>query len=805
MGLIDGSDDGTTQRTEKREDYDCGDAAHEMCLRRGEPFIGGGGFELTKMLSDVGIRRDDCYMTLVLKSRSYPNELNIIDKKKDRQPNHVFFQGHYITQKLYDACMALREEVELVKPNVICTVGDLALFALTGVTSSFNYRSSIMDSVLTPGYKVIPTLRSDIIHTQYARRPWMLHDLKRVKTNSLTPGLFHRDYKLLIAVDNSEQWLDTIVEKLDWISDVHLAYRDAPLSCDIETRGGHITCISFAWSPTEGICIQLCPLRNPEGFWDTESEAILVQRICSILTDPNVLLVGQNFNYDLQYIFRHWGILPTNVADTMLMQHSAFSTLPKNLGFLSSMYCEDHLYWKDDRTDWKEGEDGEDEMKYWEYCTTDSCRTLAVYHVLKSVLKSLKLESVNEFQQSLRARVLNAMIRGVRIDQQARNDLSMTLMQEMEQRKGWLREILGYELNPRSPLQMQDFFYRQMGLKKIISKTGGTTTADAALRTLGSREPILWPVIRKIAEMRSLGVFHSTFVLAGLDIDKRMRCSFNVAGTETYRFSSSKNAFGTGMNLQNVPKGGDTGDLEDSLELPNIRKLFIPDQGMTMCDIDLDSADARIVAWESDCAWLKACFKEGKKPYVEIMKEYYQDDSKSKKSPEYPLFKSLCHGTHYMGTAEGIAPRIGLDVRTTQKIQDWYFEKCWEIKNWHEEVKKQVRTRRYVENAFGYRVYFFDKAEGNIFNQAVADIPQSSVACLVNRIWAALEDNMPKEELQILLQVHDSLVFQVPSSRKDELLAKVTTIGNSVLVPYSDPLHIPMGLVSSDKSWGECS
>ena len=129
-----------------------GDHAHEMDLRRGEPFIGGGGFELTKMLSDVGIRRDDCYMTLVLKSRTYPNELNIIDKKKDRQPNHVFFQGHYITQKLYDACMALREEVELVKPNVICTVGDLALFALTGVTSSFNYRSSIMDSVLTPGY-----------------------------------------------------------------------------------------------------------------------------------------------------------------------------------------------------------------------------------------------------------------------------------------------------------------------------------------------------------------------------------------------------------------------------------------------------------------------------------------------------------------------------------------------------------------------------------------------------------------------------------------------------------------------------
>jgi DNA polymerase I-like protein with 3'-5' exonuclease and polymerase domains len=489
----------------------------------------------------------------------------------------------------------------------------------------------------------------------------------------------------------------------------------------------------------------------------------------------------------------------------MLMQHSAFSTLPKNLGFLSSMYCEDHLYWKDDRTDWKEGEDGEDEMKYWEYCATDSCRTLAVYHVLKAVLKSLGLEKVNEFQQRLRARVLNAMIRGVRIDHQKRNDLSLTLMQEMENRKHWLREVIGYELNPRSPVQMQDFFYRQMGLKKLMSKTGGVTTADAALQTLGAREPILWPIIRKISEMRSLGVFHSTFVLAGLDIDKRMRCSFNVAGTETYRFSSSKNAFGTGMNLQNIPKGGDTGDLEDSLELPNIRELFIPDPGKTIVDIDLDSADARIVAWESDCQWLKKCFKDGKKPYVEIMKEYYQDDTKTKKSPEYPLFKALCHGTHYMGTAEGIAPRIGLDIGVTKKIQDWYLTLNYEIRNWHEEVKKQVRGRRYVENAFGYRVYFFDKPEGNIFNQAVADIPQSSVACLVNRIWAALEDNIPQETLQVLMQVHDSLVFQIPTYRKSELLDEVMDIGNSIVVPYSDPLHIPMGLVSSETSWGECN
>jgi uracil-DNA glycosylase family 4 len=763
-----------------------GDAPTEQDLRRSEPFIGGGGFELTKMLTEAGIRRDDCYMTLVLKSRCYPNELNIIEN-------------------LYDACMALREEVELVKPNVICTVGDLALFALTGVTSSFNYRSSIMDSVLTPGYKVIPTLRSDIIHTQYARRPWMVHDLKRVKKNSLTPGLFHRDYKLLIAVDNSEQSFECMANRLwDLHRDINQSETQFPLACDIETRGGHITCISFAWASTEGLCIQLSPLRNPEGFWETEQEAELVFWMQKILTHPNTLLVGQNFNYDLQYIFRHWGILPSNVADTMLMQHSAFSNLPKNLGFLSSMYCEDHLYWKDDRTDWKEGEDGEDEMKYWEYCATDSCRTLAVYHVLKSVLKGMGLEKVNEFQQRLRPKVLKSMIRGVRVDQKKRSELSMTLMEEAEKRKQWMREVLGYEINYRSPVQMQDFFYRQMGMKKIMSRTGGVTTNDAALQSLGAKEPILWPVIRKISELRSLGVFHSTFVLAPLDADRRMRCSFNIAGTETYRFSSSKNAFGTGMNLQNVPKGGDTSDLEGALELPNIRELFIPDEGQTFFDIDLDSADLRIVTWESNCQWMKDNFREGRKPYVEVMKEYYHDQSMSKNSHprEYAMFKSLCHGTNYLGTAEGIAPRIGLNVHETERIQKWYFGLCPEIAKWQSDVKKQVSGRRYVENAFGYRNYFFDKIEGTIFNQAIAWIPQSSVACLINRAYVAIDDAYG-DWIQILLQVHDSLAGQFPTNRKDEALELIRNAA-SIAIPYEDPLYFPVGVISSEKSWGEC-
>jgi len=782
-----------------------GDAPQEQDLRRGEPFIGGGGFELTKMLQEAGIRREDCYLTTVFKQRVFPGEKNIIEKKKDQSSADIVYHGQHITRKLMDACTDLQMEIEKIKPNVICTVGNLALFALTGETSSYNWRSSIMDSKLTQGYKVIPTLDYNLIHTQWARRNWMVHDLKRVKENSLTGGVFHREYSRLIAVNNSDEQFRKIVACLEWIKESHLSAPDTPLACDIETKAGHITCISFAWEKHSGICVQLTHPRTLDSFWSLDQEALLVRLMIQILTDRNVLLVGQNFNYDLQYLYRHWGVCPENVADTMLMQHSAFSNLPKNLGFLSSMYCDDHLYWKDDRTDWKDGEDGEDVMKYWEYCTTDSCRTLAVYHVLKVVLKKMQLEEVNTFQQRLRRRVLRSMIRGVRVDEKKRNELSMHLMEEAQTRMHWMREVCGYDINIRSPKQMQDFFYRQMGLKPLHSKTGGVTTNDAALRTLGSREPILWPIVRKISELRSLGVFHSTFVMAGLDSDRRMRCSFNIAGTETYRFSSTKNAFGTGMNMQNIPKGGETADLEDALELPNIRELFIPDEGYTFWDIDLDSADLRIVTSESRCKWMKEQFRLGNKPYVEVMREYFHDQTMSKNSHprEYTMFKSLCHGTNYLGTAEGIAPRIGLLVQECERIQKWYFGLCPEIKEWQEEIKKQVSGRRYVENAFGYRNYFFDKIEGTIFNQAIAWIPQSSVACLINRAYDEIDEKFGNW-IQILLQVHDSLAGQFPTSRKEEALKLIRDTASAIAIPYDDPLYIPVGVVSSENSWGEC-
>ena len=136
----------------------------------------------------------------------------------------------------------------------------------------------------------------------------------------------------------------------------------------------------------------------------------------------------------------------------------------------------------------------------------------------------------------------------------------MELQEELSRREEFFVEILGHPLNPRSSTQMSKLFYEDLGIPPIYSRAkkgmpAHITCDEEALIKIRQKEPITAPLIDVILQYRQIGVFLSTFIMMPLDQDGRMRCSYNICGTETYRFSSSKNAFNSGGNLQNLPKG----------------------------------------------------------------------------------------------------------------------------------------------------------------------------------------------------------------------------------------------------------
>lgn len=773
-----------------------GEAPGEREVDEGQPFVGSSGQEMSKMLQEAGIMRSECFITNVVRIRPPGNDINafIAQRKSDISAQHIMMRDKFVLPAVRDGFELLKREIEMCQPNVIIAFGNVALWALTGQWGVTSWRGSVMecDLELALDYKpkVVPTYHPASILRQWSWRQIAIHDLRRAASQSKFREVIRPDYKFVIRPDYST--VLTILHQLYQ----QVCERPGKIAVDIETRAGHIACIGLAWSDTEALCIPIMCVERPDGYWPLEQEAAISFALYQLLTHPNVEVIGQNFSYDAQYFYRHLHFIPRLKRDTMLTQHTLFSNLPKGLDFLSSMYCEHHLYWKDEGKEW-DAKTGEDQL--WTYNCKDAVITFEVDTAQQAAVDRMRLREVHDFQQRLFWPVLDSMNRGLRVDTSRRGNFAFTLQEEIAKREQWLIDVLGEPLNIKSPLQMKRMFYETLGQKPVLSrKTGTVTCDDEALRKIAEREPLLLPVTKKIAELRSLGVFLSTFVNAPLDTDGRMRCSFNIAGTETYRFSSSKNAFGSGLNLQNIPKGG--GD--DELELPNVRSLFIPDPGMTFFDIDLSSADLRIVVWESDEPEFKAMLKEGLDPYTEIAKEFYHDPSITKKDPRRQTFKSFAHGTNYLGTAKGLAERLGLGVHEAEKTQKWYFGRFPKIKKWQDDLKDQVYKRRMVQNVFGYRCYFFDRIEGTIFNQAAAWIPQSTVACLINRAYVKIYEELP--DVQVLLQVHDSLAGQFPTHLGDWAVKQIVSKAEIELPYPGDPLVIPVGVKTSNLSWGDC-
>lgn len=773
-----------------------GEAPGEREVAEGQPFVGFSGQEMSKMLQEAGIMRSECFITNVVRIRPPGNDINafIAQRKSDISAQHIMMRDKFVLPAVRDGFELLKREIEMCQPNVIIAFGNVALWALTGQWGITSWRGSVMecDLELALDYKpkVVPAYHPASILRQWSWRQIAIHDLRRAASQSKFREVIRPDYKFVIRPDYST--VLTILHQLYQ----QVCERPGKIAVDIETRAGHTACVGLAWSATEALCIPLMCVERKDGYWPLEQEAAISFALYQLLTHPNCEVIGQNFSYDAQYFWRHMHFLPRLKRDTMLTQHTLFANLQKGLDFLSSMYCEHHLYWKDEGKEW-DAKTGEDQL--WTYNCKDAVITFEVDTAQQAAVDQMRLREVHDFQQRLFWPVLESMNRGLRVDTSSRADFAMSLMDEIAKREQWLIDTLGEPLNIKSPLQMKRMFYETLGQKPVLSrKTGGVTCDDEALRKIAEREPLLLPVTKKIAELRSLGVFLSTFVNAPLDIDGRMRCSFNIGGTETYRFSSSKNAFGSGLNLQNIPKGG--GD--DELELPNVRSLFIPDPGMTFFDIDLSSADLRIVVWESDEPEFKAMLKEGLDPYTEIAKEFYNDRTITKKDPRRQTFKSFAHGTNYLGTAKGLAERLGLGVHEAEKTQKWYFGRFPKIKKWQDDLKDQVYKRRMVQNVFGYRCYFFDRIEGTIFNQAAAWIPQSTVACLINRAYVKIYEELP--DVQVLLQVHDSLAGQFPTHLGDWAVKQIVSKAE-IELPYSgDPLVIPVGVKTSTASWGDC-
>lgn len=243
--------------------------------------------------------------------------------------------------------------------------------------------------------------------------------------------------------------------------------------------------------------------------------------------------------------------------------------------------------------------------------------------------------------------------------------------------------------------------------------------------------------------------------------------------------------------------------------MPNIRKMFVPDPGMTIFDCDLAGADAQVVAYEAEDDDLIRAFREGIDVHDKNARDLWGasysnlagDKRGGPKAARRKECKQAVHATNYGGSPRTLAKVLGWTVHEAEGFQRRWFSLHPRIKaNFHGRIERDLSQRRMAINRFGYRRVYFDRID-SCFTEALAWVPQSTVAEVSFRGALALEQKCPYVEM--LLQVHDSVVFQVPHAHEDDIAAIAAAL--ICEVPYTpSPLVIQWGIARSRVSWGDC-
>ena len=698
----------------------------------GKPFMGGAGQVLNGLLSEVGILRSSCYVDNVVQYQPPANNFGIY---------YSDIKRGIPTQELVSAHERIQALAMAHKPNVIIALGNEALYALTGKRGIAKWRGSILS---LGGIKVVPTYHPAMIMRQYEFRTSALFDLTKAKTEGLTTTF------PIIPADRFtiRPSFEEIISKLSELK------KEKYLSFDIETAVEikQILCIGFAWSASDALCVPI--FFGNTSFWTPAEEFAIIKAVKELLEHkPGVpRLIAQNASYDLTYLKYRWDIncVDNMWQDTMIAHHCIYPELQKSLAFLVSIYT-NHPYHKD----MVHGGLSD----FFTYNCMDAART---YECAMEIEKEAKEFGTWEFYQEHSHKLIKPLLemqfKGCRIDVELRQKIDENLSIDLDFMQHRLDMAVGYPLNTGSPKQMVTFLYEDLKLpsqytKRKDAKTGEkkeTISADDdALEFILEHFPKASAVLKLVQDIREVRKLLSTYIRADIDEDKRMRCNYAITGTVTGRLSSREGVLGTGTNLQNIPRG------------EMVRNLFIPDQGCIFVNADLSQAEARVVAYLADEERLQAVFEQGGDIHKRNASLIFRKALEAVSDKERELGKRLVHAANYGIGVRKFAKTIGQSEDKARELLNTYFAIYPRIKRWHAEVQEQLRKTRILTTPLGRKRMFFGRMSDDLFREAIAYVPQSTVGDILNDGLVRASNNLPNEWC-FILQNHDAVLMQVP-------------------------------------------
>ncbi|WP_318458124.1 DNA polymerase I [Photobacterium leiognathi] len=508
-----------------------------------------------------------------------------------------------------------------------------------------------------------------------------------------------------------------------------------------------------------------------------------------LLEDPNQAKIGQNLKFDASIVARYGIEMQGIVFDTMLESYVFNSVVGRHdMDSLALRYLE-HKNISFEEIAGK----GKKQLTFNQidlaqagpYAAEDADITLRLHNALyPKVEADEKLKHVFETIEMPLVPVLSRMERtGVYVDSMLLGAQSTEIAARLDELEKKAFEIADQEFNLSSPKQLQAILFEKMGLPVLKKTPSGTpSTNEEVLQELA----LDYPLPKLILEYRGLAKLKSTYT------DKlpkmvnpatgRVHTSYHQAVTATGRLSSSD------PNLQNIPVRNEEGR--------RIRQAFVAQNGYKILAVDYSQIELRIMAHLSGDKALLDAFRHGKDIHAATAAEILGLDIEQVSSEQRRRAKAINFGLIYGMSAFGLAKQLDMGRNEAQDYMNVYFERYPGVLEYMESTRNTASEKGYVETLFGRRLYLPDIKSRNGLRRKAAEraainAPMQGTAADIIKLAMIAVDNwvqqQPQDEVRLLMQVHDELVFEVKESALESVTAEV-----KALMEQAATLDVPL-------------
>ena len=526
---------------------------------------------------------------------------------------------------------------------------------------------------------------------------------------------------------------------------------------------------SFSVKKDEGFYI---PINHVEQTEMSANE--LVEWLKQLLETNQKKIIGQNLKYDIAVLRNHGIYIKEFFADTMLMSYATNSTSSRhNLDALAEYYLNTTTIKYEDVI-------GKGAKKYksfnqvpikdaTNYAAEDADITLQLYEKLIEIIDKSSIKLLKTIDYPLLFVLLEMEQKGALIDTSHLNGLSKEFGTKLLNLVKKIHEASGSVFNIDSPKQLSEILFEKLkietkGLKK--TSTGYFSTSESVLQKLSDENEI----VKDILEYRSLAKLKSTYtdkISEICDQNSRVHTSYHQAVTSTGRLSSSD------PNLQNIPirtKEGIT-----------IREAFIAPSSKKILAMDYSQIELRLMAHYSQDPIMLKSFKNNEDIHKRTASEIFGVELDNVDDEMRRRAKTINFGLLYGMSAFGLANQLAVSRTEAEIFLNNYFERYSAVKKFMSDIVENSKELKYVETLYGRKIHVPNITANNYMVRQAAERAaingplQGSAADIIKIAMIKIDDwiNHNAPEINMILQVHDELVYEVPDTFSDDDLRPI--------------------------------